>query len=175
MANKLEVAVAIRSGAWRSSLPEAAAVCRRAARAALVASRSDLGPGSLEVSIVLANDELVRELNRGYRNLDEATNVLSFPAVVPAALAARGRRADTVPALLGDVAVAFETARAEARAEHKPLRHHLAHLVVHGVLHLLGYDHASEVEAEVMESLETEVLAGLGIPDPYAPHPRAAS
>ncbi len=150
-------------------------MCRRAARAALVASRVDLGPGSLEVSILLANDELLRELNRGYRNRDEATNVLSFPAAEPAALAARGRRADTVPAVLGDVAVAFETARAEARAEHKPLRHHLAHLVVHGVLHLLGYDHASEVEAEVMESLETEILAGLGIPDPYAPRPRAAS
>ncbi len=150
-------------------------MCRRAARAALVASRADLGPGPLEVSIVLANDELVRELNRDYRNRDEATNVLSFPAAEPAAGTARGRRADTVPALLGDVAVAFETARAEARAEHKPLRHHLAHLVVHGVLHLLGYDHASEVEAEVMESLETEVLAGLGIPDPYVPRPRAES
>lgn len=167
--NKLDVAVSIRSPAWPAALPEAAAVCRRAARAALAASRAELGQGAKEVSIVLADDEMVRQLNRGYRDRDEVTNVLSFPALGDAPLA------DGAPLMLGDVAVAFETTRTEATAEDKPLAHHLAHLVVHGMLHLLGYRHDAPVEAETMEKLEAEVLAGLGLPDPYAPRPRAAS
>jgi len=175
MANKLDVAVSIRSGAWRTALPEAAALCRRAARAALAARRAELGPGAMEVSIVLADDDMVRGLNRSYRDRDEATNVLSFPALEGAALASPGPRPDGAPVMLGDVAVAFETARTEALAEDKPLAHHLVHLVVHGVLHLLGYDHHDPVAAEIMEKLEAEVLAGLGVPDPYAPRPRAAS
>lgn len=118
---------------------------------------------------MLADDAMVRQLNRGYRDRDEVTNVLSFPALGDAPLA------DGAPLMLGDVAVAFETTRTEATAEDKPLAHHLAHLVVHGMLHLLGYRHDAPVEAETMEKLEAEVLAGLGLPDPYAPRPRAAS
>ena len=87
------------------------------------------------------------------------TNVLSFPA--PQIGAAR-------PRLLGDIVIAYETTAREAATEHKPLDHHLAHLTVHGFLHLLGYDHELETEAETMERLEREILARLDIADPYA-------
>ena len=89
--------------------------------------------------------------------------MLSFPA------AARGRRAR--PPLLGDIVIAYETIAREARDEGKPVAHHLAHLAVHGFLHLLGYDHERDAEAEAMEALEREILARLGIPDPYRPMP----
>ena len=93
-------------------------------------------------------------------SLDTATNVLSFPVREPSA--ARG-----TTRLLGDIVIAYETTEREARAEHKPFAHHLAHLAVHGFLHLAGYDHAAEAEAEAMETLETAILARLDVPDPY--------
>jgi probable rRNA maturation factor len=89
--------------------------------------------------------------------------VLSFPS--GAAAGPRGRR------LLGDVVLAYETLAREAEAADKPLAHHLSHLVVHGVLHLMGHDHERPAEARRMETLEVRVLAGLGIPDPYAALP----
>ena len=108
-------------------------------------------------------DARLRELNREWRGQDKPTNVLSFPAVPPDRLA-------TSP-LLGDIAVAYETARREAEAEDKALPDHLVHLVVHGTLHLLGHDHLDPVEAQRMEALEIRVLAGLGIADPYGDLP----
>jgi probable rRNA maturation factor len=74
--------------------------------------------------------------------------------------------------MLGDIAIAYETLRREADAEQKPFDHHLSHLAVHGFLHLIGYDHENEADAEAMEFLETEILAQLGIPDPYADRER---
>ena len=73
--------------------------------------------------------------------------------------------------MLGDIAIAYETMRREAEEEHKPFEHHLSHLAVHGFLHLIGYDHENDDDAEEMEALETEILAHLGIPDPYADRP----
>ena len=105
--------------------------------------------------ILLANDDTVRDLNARFRHKDVATNVLSFPA------------AANPEDHLGDVALAFGVCAREAAAQGKQLRHHLQHLVAHGVLHLLGYDHMSDDEAEAMEGLERVVLAGLGVPDPY--------
>jgi probable rRNA maturation factor len=87
--------------------------------------------------------------------------VLSFPA---AKKPARGRE----PRMLGDIAIAYETTRREAESENKPFAHHLSHLAVHGFLHLVGYDHENDADAETMESLERSILAGLGVPDPYA-------
>ncbi len=113
----------------------------------------------VELSLLLANDAGVRELNRAWRGIDEPTNVLSFP----------GSGAPTPDGVrhLGDIALAFETVAREAEAEGKSLAHHVAHLIVHGVLHLLGLDHGTDEEADAMEALEIRALAGLGIADPY--------
>ena len=108
-------------------------------------------------TLALADDALVRDLNRRFRGKDKPTNVLSFPS---------GEVASGAP--LGDIVVARETLEREAALDGKPIDHHLMHLVVHGLLHLLGYDHESDDEAEAMERLETAILAELGVPDPYA-------
>jgi probable rRNA maturation factor len=113
-----------------------------------------------EVSVVLADDARLRELNRTWRGKDAPTNVLSFPA---------WRDSPEEAPLLGDVVVAYETTAREAEVDGKPFQHHLAHLVVHGTLHLLGFDHETgEADAERMEATERAALAGIGIPDPYA-------
>ncbi|MEX2642644.1 MAG: rRNA maturation RNase YbeY, partial [Acetobacterales bacterium] len=111
-------------------------------------------PGG-EVSVVLAGDAMLHELNRGYRGQDKPTNVLSFPIDEPDP----AREAW----MLGEVVIALETTRREALEEGKPVTDHLLHLVVHGVLHLLGYDHQTDAEAERMEALEARLLAGLGV------------
>lgn len=122
------------------------------------------GPGDLsplpacEVAIAFADDARVREINRDHRGKDKPTNVLSFPAAEMPGAPYR---------FLGDIVLAYETVAAEAEAEGKPFDHHLRHLVVHGFLHLLGYDHETEAEAEEMEALERACLARLGVPDPY--------
>ncbi|NNG04106.1 MAG: rRNA maturation RNase YbeY [Inquilinus sp.] len=116
----------------------------------------------VEVSILLADDEAVRRLNRDYRGQDRPTNVLSF------AYAEAGEARDpAAPAMLGDVVLAYETVAGEARDQLKSPRDHTIHLVVHGVLHLLGYDHLTDAEAGRMERLEREILAGFDIADPY--------
>lgn len=116
-----------------------------------------------ELSVVLADDATVRQLNRDWRGKDVPTNVLSFALTEADAPDVPG-----APLALGDVVLAFETVTAEAVRDAKPAHHHLAHLVVHGTLHLLGHDHLEEDEAAAMERIETDVLAGFGIPDPYA-------
>jgi probable rRNA maturation factor len=147
---------------WRRRIPDAAREVRRAARAALAAAGA---PPDCEVAVLLADDARLHALNRAFRRRDKPTNVLSFPdgAARPGGAVA-----------LGDVALAFETCAAEARAQRKTLRAHMLHLVVHGVLHLLGHDHARARDASRMESLEREVLARLGVADPYAAEGRAA-
>jgi probable rRNA maturation factor len=120
--------------------------------------------------VVLADDALVRSLNREYRGNDAPTNVLSFAFQHSAKFAPSfdiGRGA-AEPRHLGDVVLAAETVGREARAQGTPPAHHLQHLVVHGLLHLLGFDHDTDARAEVMERLEAQILATLGVPDPYA-------
>src|SRR5690348_6979470 len=157
-------------GLWREALSDVETLCSTAARAALAGAATPM-PRPSELSIVLGDDALLRMLNQRWRGKDEPTNVLSFPAQdrdVPSG----------APLLLGDVVLAFERVSSEAAAQEKALADHLRHLVVHGVLHLLGFDHEVPAEAERMEALETAVLAGLGVPDPYrAEHvrPSAAS
>jgi probable rRNA maturation factor len=118
--------------------------------------------GPIELSVTLTDAARQRRLNRDYRGHDAPTNVLAFPAWDPAMHVLPG-----VPILLGDVVLACETVAREASEQNKPIDDHLRHLIVHGVLHLLGYDHQVHAKAVKMEALETEILARLGVPDPY--------
>lgn len=134
---------------------------RQTAARAVEASLAELGlAGDSELSLLFTDDAHIRVLNREWRGKDKPTNVLSFPAfdVAPG---------DPLPAMLGDIVLAYETVSSEAVLEHKPFDHHVTHLVVHGLLHLLGYDHETDEEAEEMEGLERRVLERLAIPDPY--------
>ncbi len=148
------------SGAWDSALRGVENVVRRAAESTWNREHAGAAPGAAEVSVVLADDAMMRELNRQYRGKDMPTNVLAFPAD-DAAVAGRAR-------LLGDIVLAFETARGEAAERSRPLADHVSHLVVHGMLHLLGLDHETDAQAAAMEALETAILAGLGVANPYA-------
>ncbi len=154
----VDIDVMLDDAGW-SVVADAEAVAVRAARAAL-ASLGDAVPPGAEMSITFTDDARIRILNRDWRDKDKATNVLSFPAPeLPE---------DVQPQPLGDVIIARETVLAEAAAEDKRPEDHLAHLVVHGTLHLMGFDHEDDVEAEEMEAAERRILAGLGISDPYA-------
>jgi len=115
----------------------------------------------VELGLLFSDDARIRLLNNQWRGKDKPTNVLSFPAF-PIAVGAE------LPPMLGDIVLAAETVRGESELESKPLMHHIAHLVVHGLLHLIGHDHETDAEADVMEGLERRVLARLAIPDPYA-------
>jgi probable rRNA maturation factor len=141
--------------AWTTALPDAEALVLEAADATL-ASEGAVGEG---VTLLLTDDKTIRDLNRRFRQRDQPTNVLSFPAP------------QNPERFLGDIALAYGVCAREALEQGKPLKHHLQHLVAHGVLHLLGYDHVSDAQAEEMENLERAVLAGLGIPDPYLAGP----
>ena len=174
----LEVDVLIRAPAWRRALPHARRLAETAAGAAFAAAagakRARQGM-AVEAAVVLADDRTVRTLNRDWRGQDKPTNVLAFAAGEGVVV----RPVPGEPLALGDVVVALQTARAEAKAEGKRLADHFRHLVVHGMLHLLGRDHRTDAEARRMERLETTVLAGLGIADPYAdragaPRPKPA-
>ncbi|WP_296057458.1 rRNA maturation RNase YbeY [uncultured Amphritea sp.] len=111
-----------------------------------------------ELSIRIVSPEESRELNHQYRGKDSSTNVLSFPFEMPEGIELE---------LLGDLVVCAEVVAREAREQNKPLFNHWCHMVVHGVLHLLGFDHINNDDAEEMEQLEREILASLNIPDPY--------
>jgi len=114
-------------------------------RAAIAAAAQALPVAAGEVSVLLADDAAIRALNRDWRGIDQPTNVLSFPA-------ARGG------ALLGDIAIAYETLARECADEDRVFLHHLAHLAVHGFLHLMGYDHETDAQADEMETLELRIL-----------------
>ena len=155
---KPNVEIAELSPLWRG-LPEIEKMTERAIDASLAVSGIGLLDGA-EISVQLVDDAQIRALNAQWRGVDKATNVLSFPAA-PAGKVA-------VAPLLGDIVLSFETAEREAAEEGKTLADHCVHLIVHGFLHLLGFDHEDAAEADRMEALETEILAKLGIADPYA-------
>ena len=115
-----------------------------------------------DLAIRLVDEKEGRALNHHYRGKDYATNVLSFPAELPEGLP----KGVKLP-LLGDLVLCAPVVAREAKEQGKPLNAHYAHLTVHGCLHLLGWDHEDPREAEAMEQLEREILAGLGLPDPY--------
>jgi probable rRNA maturation factor len=157
------IEVVVEDAAWTGALPDPESLAADAADAALaegVRPPREGDPEAVEAAdaglvVLLTDDATVRDLNARFRGKDSATNVLAFPAP------------SNPERHLGDVALAYGVCAREAAEQGKPLGRHLQHLVVHGVLHLLGYDHMSDDEAEAMEGLERIVLAGLGAPDPY--------
>jgi probable rRNA maturation factor len=155
---KLSLDISVPCALWRR-LPQA----RKMARETIAACAAESGIAACagaDVSLCLADDERLRALNSRWRGVDKPTNVLSFPA-------ARSRPPERSPAL-GDIVLAFETLEREAKVFGAPLADHYRHLVAHGFLHLLGYDHRTDEEAERMETLEKRVLARFGVADPYA-------
>ncbi|MEW6539058.1 MAG: rRNA maturation RNase YbeY [Pseudomonadota bacterium] len=142
------IEIEVEAEAWTGALPGAEAVVERAAQAALGAVKGD-------IVVLLTDDAAVRELNGRFRDKDRPTNVLSFPAP------------ENAFPHLGDIVLAYGVCATEAEAQGKTLADHLSHLVVHGVLHLLGRDHEDDAEAEEMEAEEREILAQIGVADPY--------
>ncbi len=143
------IEIEVEADDWTFALADVEAVVERAAGAALGAVEGD-------IVVLLTDDAAVRDLNARFRDKDRPTNVLSFPAPESAA------------PHLGDIVLAYGVCAAEAETQGKTLADHLSHLVVHGVLHLLGRDHVNDAEAEEMEAEERDILARIGIADPYA-------
>ena len=123
-------------------------------RAAIAAAAAALSTADGEVSVVLTDDAAIRSLNRDWRKIDKPTNVLSFPAPKGAAM-------------LGDIVIAYETLERECAEEDRIFLDHLAHLTVHGFLHLIGYDHQNDAQADEMEALESKIMTLMKLPDPY--------
>ena len=155
-----DIEIRIEAGKWLEIFSNWENVCEQAVAATL--AYENLIDKPIEITIILGNDELVKNLNRHYRNRDFPTNVLAFPTdnlhVSP-----------IVPSHLGDVFLAFETCYKELLDNEyiTNFSDHACHLVVHGVLHLLGFQHEDIVDAERMEKLETQILATLGVKNPY--------
>jgi probable rRNA maturation factor len=154
---QVEIDVIVRSARWRKR-PTAKNIVKRAVLAAVEA----ISTPSTELAIVLTDDSAIQTLNRDWRGKNAPTNVLSFPAAAPG-------KSPSAPPYIGDIIIAYQTVAREAVAEGKPFNHHLAHLAVHGFLHLLGYDHENDRDAQKMERLERKILKRLAVPDPYAP------
>ncbi len=143
----------------QSPLWEAQPLAGQTVRDAIIAAAAALSTAGGEVSIVLTDDSAIRALNRDWCGIDKPTNVLSFPAA--------GQKAGENTRLLGDIIIAYETLERECHDENRIFLHHLAHLAVHGFLHLIGYDHETDTQAEEMEGLESKILTRLSMPDPY--------
>ena len=156
MAIDIDVSVDAGDCADEAALAEMAAQCVDAAIA-----RLGLGDPMSELSILFTDNKAMQALNAQWRGKDKPTNVLSFPAfdLSPG---------DPPGPMLGDIVIAHETLRDEAALEAKPFDDHLRHLIVHGFLHVLGYDHENDADAEEMEAAERAILADIGVPDPYS-------
>lgn len=151
--------VVIDADCWQAESAAEAIVTRAITAAAAAIAEAEAG--DIELAVLLTDDAHIRTLNADFRGIDKPTNVLSFPAQPMPAIPGAAK-------MLGDIAIAYETTRHEAKNDDKPFANHLSHLAVHGFLHLIGYDHEADDEAETMEALERKILAQLAIPDPYA-------
>ena len=151
----LHIEISRNSDGWPDTL---GARAEEAVREALKQSKATV-TSAAELSVVLTDDAEQRDLNRDWRGIDKSTNVLSFPQIEPFG---------PVSGILGDIILARETLEREAVEQGVSFEDHFTHLMVHGFLHILGYDHMDDDEALVMEGLETQILASLGVADPYA-------
>jgi probable rRNA maturation factor len=158
----LSLPLVIEAGNWLNLLPNYQEICEKSAFTTLrhIIKDEDILSRS-EISIVLTDDEKITKINTHYRNQKKATNVLSFAAYDHDSIPQFG------PILWGDVLIALEISYQESLDHNKAFDHHITHLMTHGVLHLLGYDHETEDEAEIMENLEREILKSLNYSDPY--------
>jgi probable rRNA maturation factor len=160
--------VAAQAEGWPEGDWEARAT--RAATAAL--TQSPYGewltwPTTIEIAVRLTSDDEVQTLNHQYRQKDKPTNVLSFPMIQPDLLETVTQNSDDGEVILGDIVLALGVCAREAEEREISVEDHAAHLIVHGTLHLLGYDHQGDAEAEAMEAMERAALADLGLHDPY--------
>ena len=161
----LKIDVLVESDHWQN-----AGATKTIIRRALKHAAATLSTKTAELAIVLTDDAAIRKLNRNWRGVDAATNVLAFPARSGAPRNANNSRTQLRTQLanhLGDIVLAYETIEREARRDGKSFDHHLAHLAVHGFLHLLGYDHLNDAQARRMETTEQTILRHLAMPDPY--------
>jgi len=164
----VEVDVEVDQPHWPMDTPDGHSLCQFMAAATFVKAHpsNPMGrrfSGEVEIAVRLTSDKELAALNYQYRGLDKPTNVLSFAALDtdgPALL-------DGTPLFLGDIAIAGETVIREAREQEKAVKDHLAHMVVHGTLHLLGFDHETDDDAEKMEAYERDILRSFDISDPY--------
>lgn len=165
----MQIDITLLCAEWTEAVGDAPALVQHAAEQAVKACLSagrDGMPADIELSIALADDATLRQLNEQFRGIDKPTNVLAFPA---------GEEPCDGSVMLGDIIIGFQTVTREAAEAGKSLPDHLSHLIVHGVLHLFGLDHQNDAEAEQMEAWESRILAQLGIADPYADPIRTAS
>jgi probable rRNA maturation factor len=151
-----DLEITVEHPGWTLKLPALQGLAERVIGACVEVCSPQLAP-STELSVLFTDARKVRELNAVWRKQDKPTNVLSFPAP-PGAGPIR---------MLGDVVLSFETVESEASAEHKSFENHTIHLIAHGFLHLLGFDHETDRDAQEMEDRERAALALLGAPDPY--------
>jgi probable rRNA maturation factor len=143
----------------QSPLWDAQPLAAQTVHDAIAAAAATLSTADNEVSILLTDDKAIRLLNREWRGIDKPTNVLSFPAATT--------KASVRMPLFGDIVMAYETLKRECDDEDRIFLHHLAHLTVHGFLHLIGYDHQVEAQAEEMEGLESKIMTRMQMPDPH--------
>jgi probable rRNA maturation factor len=124
-----------------------------------------------EMTVRIVDDAEIQQLNQQYRGKDTVTNVLSFPFEMPELVLPEGIEMDeSISNFLGDIVISAQVVKQESKQQNKLLKHHWAHMLIHGTLHLLGYDHIEEQEAEEMESIEIAILQKLAIDDPYHNH-----
>jgi probable rRNA maturation factor len=140
-----------------SPLWDAQPAAEQTVRDAIAGAATALAAGDGEVSVVLTDDAAIRALNRDWRKIDKPTNVLSFPAP----------DSPGTEKMFGDIVIAYETLAHECDEEDRIFLHHLSHLAVHGFLHLIGYDHQTDSDADAMEALESKIMIALKLPDPY--------
>jgi probable rRNA maturation factor len=152
----IQIDIQVQSPQW-SEQP----LAEQTVRAAIAAAADMLSTAGGEVSIVLTDDSAMQALNRHWRGIDKPTNVLSFPAPKAGDGKMLGDK------MLGDIVIAYETLKRECDEEGRIFLHHLAHLTVHGFLHLIGYDHQTDGDADAMEALESKIMHAMQMPDPY--------
>ena len=153
------IEISIKHKAWQTALPKASNIVRQAVHSALSVTTK---PSEEELAVILANDALLKSLNKDYRGIDKPTNVLSFSYTQP-----KKENVSNLPSMLGDIIISLDTACSEAEKANIGLKAHVSHLVIHGVLHLMGYNHELDSDALIMEKLEIQALERIGYRNPY--------